>query len=204
MSIEVVTGPMYSGKSEELIRRCKRVLLAKQKLLVYQPKQDTRTASSIASRNGSSLDARVVSSSEELWDDFLQSLLNDEVSPQVVAIDEAQFFDSNLPWVCERISHYARVIVVGLDRDFRGLPFGPMPQMMAIANTVDKLTGVCMKCGSDKGNRTQRLIDGQPAAYDSPLIMVGSEQYQVRCDDCYELPGSKSSIEEVIGNLTTP
>ncbi len=182
--IELVCGSMFSGKTEELIRRARRAQIARQKIQVFKPALDDRYgAERLASHNGVSLDAVSVQ-------DALQIATLVEPDTQVVIIDEAQFFDMPIVDVCGVLADTGRrVIVAGLDTDFRGEPFGPVPYLMAEAEIVDKLQAICVICGAP-GTRTQRLIDGLPASYDDPIIMVGaSEAYQARCRRCHEVPG---------------
>ena len=173
--LELVVGPMFSGKSEELIRRVTRALIAKQKVQVFKPAIDDRyDAVRVASHNGRTIDARAV-------DDVahLDTLLEDDT--QVVAIDEGQFLDADLVGRAVELADAGkRVLVAGLDLDFRGEPFGPIPQLLARAEVVEKLTAIC-NCGR-AATRTQRLIHGQPAHYDDPVILVGAkESYEPRC-----------------------
>ncbi|ERM91359.1 thymidine kinase [Caldanaerobacter subterraneus subsp. yonseiensis KB-1] len=181
--IEVIVGPMFSGKSEELIRRIRRAQIAKQKVQVFKPAIDDRySIDKVVSHNGSSINAISVTKASEILD-----LLEEDT--QVVAIDEIQFFDHSLVDVVREIADMGkRVICAGLDMDFRGEPFGPTPYIMAIAESVDKLTAICVKCGNP-ATRTQRLINGKPAKYDDPIILVGAhETYEARCRKCHEVP----------------
>ena len=178
--IEVICGSMFSGKTEELIRRVKRAQIARQKVQVFKPSIDTRySASQVASHNGLLHSAIAVDSAAQM-----ERLV--EPDTKVVAIDEAQFFDSEIVDLCKRLARRGvRVIVAGLDLDFRGEPFGPMPALMADAELVDKLQAICVVCGAP-ASRTQRLIDGRPASYDDPIIMVGArENYEARCRQCH-------------------
>ena len=180
--IEVICGSMFSGKTEELIRRVRRAQIARQKIQVFKHSLDVRYAArEVASHNGLQLEAVPVENSAQL-----RALIAPETT--VVAIDEGQFFDEGLVSLCEELADRGlRVIVAGLDLDFRGEPFGPMPQLMARAERVDKLQAICVVCGGP-ASRTQRLINGQPAAYDDPVIMVGaSEVYQARCRGCHQV-----------------
>ncbi len=182
--IEVICGSMFSGKTEELIRRVKRATIARQKVQVFKPALDTRyNAEKVSSHNGMHFDARVVSRASDIL-----ALVEDDTD--VVAVDEAQFFDWVIADVCAELADRGkRVIVAGLDMDFRGEPFGPMPLLMAQAEVVDKLQAICVRCGGS-ASRTQRLINGQPANYDDPVIMVGAaEVYEARCRRCHEVPG---------------
>lgn len=183
---ELITGPMSCGKTEELLRRIRRCIIAKKKVLVISPDVDTRTGGDyIESRNGLWLDAVKVKHSIQIM-----SLVKDA---QIVAIDELQFFDSNIvPVITELMKQGKKVIGTGLELDFKAEPFGYMPQLMCIATKVDKLHAVCMKCGCEEATRTQRLIDGKPADKNSPLIMIGGDEtYEARCIKCYELPDLK-------------
>lgn len=182
--IEVICGSMFSGKTEELIRRVKRAQIAKQKAQVFKPALDTRYAvERVTSHSGANHAAENVQHAAEI----LKRLSPDTT---VVAIDEAQFFDEQLPDVCRQLADAGlRVIVAGLDLDFRGEPFGPLPRLMAQAEGVDKVQAICVVCGS-MASRTQRLINGRPASYDDPVIVVGaSEMYEARCRAHHEVPG---------------
>ncbi|WP_045413162.1 thymidine kinase [Thermoanaerobacterium saccharolyticum] len=181
--IEVVTGPMFSGKSEELIRRIKRAKIAKQKVQVFKPAIDDRySIDKVVSHNGDNMHAIAIVKASDI-------LAYAEEDTDVFAIDEVQFFDSEIVDIVKEIADSGkRVICAGLDMDFRGEPFGPTPELMAIAEFVDKLTAICMKCGNP-ATRTQRLINGKPANYDDPIIMVGAkESYEARCRKCHEVP----------------
>uniref|UniRef100_A0A7C4TWA7 Thymidine kinase n=1 Tax=Caldisericum exile TaxID=693075 RepID=A0A7C4TWA7_9BACT len=174
--IEVITGCMFSGKSEELIRRLKRAKIAKLKVQVFKPSIDTRySIVEVVSHTGEKIEAFPVTSSKEIFDKV-------EVDTNVVGIDEAQFFDSGIVEVLKKLAKRgSRVIVAGLDMDFRGEPFGPMPYIMAIADDVLKLHAICTVCGED-ATMTQRLINGEPASYNDPVIMIGAnETYEARC-----------------------
>ena len=182
--IELICGSMFSGKTEELIRRVKRAQIARQKVQVFKPQIDDRYAvECISSHNGMHIDAIPVSSAADIAA---------QVDPdtEVVAIDEVQFFDWEIAEVCNQLADEGkRVIIAGLDMDFRGEPFGPMPLLMAEAEIVDKLSAICVVCGAP-ASRTQRLIDGQPASYDDPIIVVGAnELYEARCRKCHQVPG---------------
>ena len=173
--IELIVGPMFSGKSEELIRRVNRALIARQRVQVFKPAIDDRyVPEAVASHDGRSLKAVPVADVAAV-----RALL--AIDTQVVAIDEGQFFDDSLVTLALELADAdKRVIVAGLDLDFRGEPFGPMPALLAHAEVVDKLTAIC-SCGR-AATRTQRLIAGQPAHYDDPIILVGAaERYEPRC-----------------------
>jgi len=181
--VEVICGSMFSGKSEELIRRVRRAQFAKQKIAVFKPKIDTRySKEAVVSHNGTTVIAMPVERSK----DILQHI-SDELD--VIGIDEAQFFDEGITEVVQRLANHGfRVIVAGLDQDFRGEPFGPMPLMMSVAEQVTKLQAVCQVCGSP-ASRTQRLINGQPAGYEDPIILIGAtEAYEPRCRHHHEVP----------------
>jgi thymidine kinase len=182
--IEVVCGSMFSGKSEELIRRVKRAEIARQKVQVFKPIIDNRYGLlQVSSHSGAHVSAIPVGSSQEI----LQKIAADV---EVVAIDEAQFFDAEIAAVCDLLADQGkRVIVAGLDMDFKGEPFGPMPRLMTQAEEVSKLHAICIVCGAP-ATRTQRLIDGRPADYNDPLIVIGaSESYQARCRKCHTVTG---------------
>jgi thymidine kinase len=186
-SIELICGTMFSGKTEELIRRARRARIAKQKVQVFKPALDDRySVENLASHDGLSFDAVSVSKAAEILDKV-------EADTDVVIVDEVQFFDQRITEVCDALADGGkRVIVAGLDNNFRGEPFGPVPFLMAQADVVDKLHAICVVCGAP-ATRTQRLIDGRPAAYDDPIIMVGaSEVYEARCRRCHDVPGKPS------------
>lgn len=183
-TFELITGPMSCGKTEELLRRIRRCVIAKQKIKVFSPQIDTRSNGDyIESRNGLWTDAIKVEHS-------IQIMQNVKPDDEVIAIDELQFFDSNIVKVISTLMKEGKkVIGTGLELDFKSEPFGSMPQLMCIATRVDKLEAVCMKCGSEHASRTQRLINGEPADKSSPLIMIGGDEtYEARCVKCYELP----------------
>lgn len=182
--IEVVIGPMFSGKSEELIRRINRAKIARQNVQVFKHCIDDRYGvDHVVSHNGSRIEAIKISSSK----DILEKL---DPTAVVVAVDEVQFFDYGIVDVCVKLANEGkRVICAGLDQDFKGEPFGPSPAMMAVAEFVDKIQAICMICGNP-ATRTQRLIDGKPASYHDPIILVGAtESYEARCRKCHCVPG---------------
>lgn len=181
-SIEVVTGSMFSGKTDELIRRLRRARIARQTVQVFKPAIDIRYAvEKVTSHAGTEFEATPVGRAAEI----LPAI---KPGTTVVALDEAQFFDAEVIADCQALAERGiRVIVAGLDTDFRGEPFGPMPALMAIAEQVDKLHAICAVCG-DEASRTQRLIDGQPAYHDEPVVVVGaSELYEARCREHHEV-----------------
>lgn len=180
--IEVIAGPMYSGKSEELIRRVKRAKIAKQKVQVFKPEIDNRySKNDVVTHEGIKAEAVSVASSAEAL-----AMVEDDCD--VIAFDEAQFFDEGIVDVCVKLADMdKRVICAGLDMDFRGKPFGPMPDLLAVAEFVDKIQAVCVICGNP-ATRTQRLINGKPAAENDPVVMVGAkEKYEARCRKCHEV-----------------
>jgi thymidine kinase len=182
--IEVICGVMFSGKSEELIRRVRRAIIAKKKVQVFKSHLDERYAGiyRISSHDGRSVDAVPIDTPEQIG-----QLIQPDT--QVVAIDEAQFLDPSIVDLATALANRGtRVILAGTDSDFRGEPFGPMPQLLAVAEVVDKLHAICVICGNP-ASRNQRLIGGKPARYDSPTIMVGStESYEARCRACHSVP----------------
>ena len=180
--IEVITGPMFAGKSEELIRRIKRLEYAHKKTLVFKPKIDNRySENEIVSH--SKIKTRSINI--ETAQDILKYV---DCDTEAVVIDEVQFLDHEIVHVVEDLANRGiRVIVAGLDRDFRGEPFQNMPELLALAEDVTKLTAICMRCGAP-ATRTQRLVNGEPASYDDPIIIVGaSESYEPRCRHCPEV-----------------
>jgi thymidine kinase len=184
-SLEVITGSMFCGKTDELIRRLRRATIARQKVQVFKPTIDNRYANEkVTSHAGSEFDAIPIQTSGEI-----PGLLKKGVT--VIAIDEAQFFDGEIVPLVQRLADQGmRVIVAGLDTDFRGEPFGPMPELMAKAERVDKLHAICMVCG-ESASRTQRLVNVQPARYDDPVVIVGAaELYEARCRKHHDVPRS--------------
>lgn len=183
--IELICGSMFSGKTEELLRRIRRAEIARKHIQVFKPKVDNRYGiQRVASHDGVAWDnALVVSLAREI-------LTHVQPETEVVAIDEIQFFDWEVADVCTLLANRGlRVIGAGLDQDFRGEPFGPMPLLMALAERLDKLHAICVACGAS-ASRTQRLIDNRPARYDDPVILVGgSESYEARCRTCHQVPG---------------
>ena len=191
-SFELITGPMSCGKTEELLRRIRRSIIAKRKVKVISPDIDTRAHGDyIESRNGLWLDAIKVKHSVQIL-----GLVKDD--DEIIAIDELQFFDENIVKVIRKlIKDGKKVIGTGLDLDFKGEPFGFMPELLCVATRVDKLAAVCMKCGNENATRTQRLVDGNPVDKNSPLIMIGGDEtYEARCVKCYELPDYKAETRK--------
>jgi len=180
--VELICGSMFSGKTEELIRRLRRAVIARQKVQVYKPLIDTRYhEEQVTSHNGLGFEAKPIGSAKEILTDLAPDTT-------VVAIDEVQFFDPEIIDVCDALAEQGkRVICAGLDTDFRGVPFGPIPDLMARAEMVDKLHAICVVCG-EEASRTQRLIDGRPARADDPVVLVGAaEVYEARCRQCHEV-----------------
>jgi thymidine kinase len=182
-SLEVITGSMFCGKTDELIRRLRRATIARQKVQVFKPKLDDRyKLEKVTSHAGSEFDALPVQSIQEIFNHL-------EPDTTVVGIDEAQFFDNQILAITQQLADQGlRVIVAGLDTDFRGEPFGPMPELMAKAEDVDKLHAICMVCG-EPASRTQRLVNGKPAHYNDPIVIVGAaELYEARCRQHHIVP----------------
>lgn len=189
--IELICGSMFSGKTEELIRRLRRAVIAKQNVQVFKPLIDQRYGiGRVTSHNGMDFEARPVDSARAILD-----AMHPETT--VVAIDEVQFFDSDIVDVCEELAEAGkRVICAGLDMDFRGLPFGSIPDLMARAEQVSKLHAICVVCG-EEASRTQRLIEGRPAAFDDPVVLVGaSEVYEARCRECHMVTPPTNGAEQ--------
>jgi thymidine kinase len=182
--IEVVSGVMFSGKSEELLRRVRRAVIARRRVQVFKSHLDDRYGGvhRIATHDGLMAEAVPVDSAAEI-------MRRVRPDAEVVAIDEAQFLDEGIVEVATTLAARGiRVILAGTDTDFRGEPFGAMPQLMAVAEIVDKLHAICVVCG-EPACRNQRLVDGKPALYDSPTILVGgSEAYEARCRHCHDVP----------------
>ena len=189
--VETITGCMFAGKTEELIRRIKVLEFAKKEIMVFKPVIDNRYSDTkVVSHAGSSVESFIINDAAEILDMV-------KPSTQVVAIDEAQFFDDNICIVADELaSRGIRVMCAGLDTDFRGEPFGPMPKLITEAEFVTKLAAVCNKCGAP-ATRTQRIVNGKPASYNEPIILVGaSESYEARCRHCHEVPDKpKASVK---------
>lgn len=182
-SIEVITGSMFSGKTDELIRRLRRASIARQKVQVFKPILDNRYAiEKVTSHAGDAYEAIPIQQATDLVPRL-------EQDTTVIAIDEAQFFNIDIVPLIQRLAERGlRVIVAGLDTDFRGEPFGPMPVVMAVAERVDKLHAICMVCG-EEASRTQRLVNGHPARHDDPVVIVGAaELYEARCRRHHQVP----------------
>lgn len=176
--IEVITGCMFSGKTEELLRRVRRAELAGHDIQLYKPAVDDRYGETeIGSHNGNKKTAKVIENAEEL-----------ESKEYVIAIDEANFFDEELVEKAQKLAEKGhRVIISGIDSTFRGEPFHPVPELMAQAEFVEKLNAICVKCG-EPATRNQRLVDGEPAHIDDPTVVVGAdEKYEARCRSCFEI-----------------
>jgi thymidine kinase len=184
-SIEVICGSMFCGKTEELIRRLRRAVIARQKVQVFKPSIDRRydAGEKVTSHAGMAFDAIPIRSSRELLE-----LLNPDTT--VIGLDEAQFLDEDIILIVQTLAERGiRIIAAGLDTDFRGEPFGSMPTLMSIAERVDKLQAICMVCG-EPAARTQRLVNGKPANYSDPIVIVGAaEMYEARCRQHHEVPG---------------
>lgn len=186
--IELICGSMFSGKTEELIRRLRRAKIAQQKVQVFKPQLDVRySVGKVASHNGLDFEAIPVEKAADI-----PALIKEGVT--VIGIDEVQFFDDGIiPLVDDLANRGLRVILAGLDLDFRGEPFGSMPQLICRAEYVDKLHAICMECG-EEACRTQRLVNGQPAYYEDPIILVGaSESYEPRCREHHRVPRRNGS-----------
>lgn len=180
--IEVICGCMFAGKTEELLRRVKRLEYAKKEVVVIKPIIDNRYSDTdVVSHDKSSVKSYAVNNAKEI----LQYVTSNTYA---VAIDEVQFFDNDIVEVCNRLADDGkRVICAGLDKNFRGDPFGPMPMLLAIAEEVTKLTAICQVCGAP-ATRTQRLINGEPAKRSDPIVLVGaSESYEARCRKHHEV-----------------
>lgn len=178
--LEVVCGSMFSGKSEELIRRLKRAEIAKLNVIAFKHDLDNRkTTEYVISHNGNKIKAFAIQNAQEIL-----NLTHEQI--EIVGIDEVQFFEKEIiNIICKLVESGKKVIVGGLDLDFRGIPFGPMPVLMAIADKVTKLKAICIECGKD-AHFSQRLVNGQPAKHNDPIILVGAQEcYQARCRSCF-------------------
>ncbi|NOX44932.1 MAG: thymidine kinase [Caldiserica bacterium] len=186
--LEVITGCMFAGKTEELLRRVERARIAKKRVLLFKPSLDTRySAEEVVTHYGRSLPCHRLPSEVSMGQ--LERLVGDELAAaDVVAFDEAHFFGRGFPELCEAlVARGKRVIVAGLDLNFRGEPFGPMPELLALADEVVKLQAVCVVCGKP-ATRSQRLIDGKPAREGPEILIGGLESYEARCRDCFVPP----------------
>jgi thymidine kinase len=189
--LEVICGSMFSGKSEELIRRLRRAEIAQFKVCVFKHTLDDRMAiECIHAHSGYKFKAIALEHPADM-----SLFISDDV--QMIAIDEVQFFSLDIiPFILQLIDKGKHVIAAGLDLDFRGIPFGCVPSLMALADSVTKLTAVCIECGNN-AHYTQRLVDGKAAAFDDPLIMIGAQEcYQARCRDCYTIDKNMSTYEQ--------
>ncbi len=196
--IEVIAGSMFSGKSEELIRRVRRAQIARLRVQVFKPAIDNRSGrQQIASHNGARIEAIPITHSRELSEHL-------DPDATVVAIDEVQFLDDGIVGIAQQLADRGvRVITAGLDMDFRGEPFGPVPQLLAQAEAVDKLQAICMVCGAP-ASRTQRIINGQPAHYTDPVIFVGAQEvYEARCREHHVVPGKAESTQSAQSTRST-
>jgi thymidine kinase len=172
--VEVITGSMFSGKSEELIRRLRRARIARQKVQIFKPRVDVRSGEAeIVSHSDMKMPSQAVGSAREI-------LAAVDEDTEVVGIDEGQFFESSLVEVVDQLANRGlRVIVAGLDQDYRGRPFEPMPQLMAVAEYVDKTLAICVKCGAP-ANRSQRIVQATDR-----VVVGGADQYEARCRKCF-------------------
>ena len=193
--IEVVSGVMFSGKSEELLRRVRRSIIARKRVQVFTSHLDDRDGGvyRIGTHDGRELEALPIHRSLQVAE-----LVHRDT--QVVAVDEAQFLDTGIVAVANHLADSGvRVIVAGTDMDFRGEPFGPIPTLLAVAERIDKLHAICVRCG-EPATRNQRLIDGHPAPAEGPTIQVGgSESYEARCRSCHEVPAIDREQTEMLG-----
>lgn len=194
--IEVVSGVMFSGKSEELLRRVRRALLAKKRVQVFKSHLDERYGGLqvVSTHDGGRLESEPVSTSTEL-------MARVRPDTEVVAVDEVQFLDAGVVPVLNALADRGvRVICAGTDMDFRGEPFGPIGLLLAVAERVDKLQAICVRCG-ELATRNQRLIDGQPAPAEGPTIQVGGlESYEARCRMCHEVPSATRAQITILEN----
>lgn len=184
--VEVICGCMFAGKTSELINRAQRAKIAGCKIQAFKPSIDNRyTENTICSHNTVELEATPVEPSNEKLNDIL-NLVEDDTD--IVVIDEANLFEDKLQEVVKSLSEQEyRVIISGLDQDFRGEPFRPLPYLLAIADNVEKRTAICEVCGKP-ATKTQKLINGEPAPYDSSVIDVGAcEKYEARCKECHDV-----------------
>ena len=188
--IEVITGPMFAGKTEELLRRVKRLEYAKKNIIVFKPVIDGRYAKNeVVSHNNNRTQSINISKGRDM-------LLHIQSNTQVIAVDEVQFLDAETVEILDYLAEQGkRVIVSGLDTDFRGEPFGFMGRLVTIAEFVTKLTAVCVKC-SAPATRTQRMVNGKPAKFMDPIVLIGaSEAYEARCRHCHRVYRKPKTIK---------
>lgn len=183
--LEVICGPMFSGKSEELIRRMRRAQIAHQVVVAFKNRLDNQhdhAVEYLISHNGSKISARPTETVQEMLH------IVEEENAQVICIDNVHFFSHKIiQAIYTLVARGKQVIVAGLDLDFRGIPFGPIPTLLALANQITKLQAICSQCGNE-GNFTQRFVNGKAAHYDDPIVMVGQQEtYQARCRNCYTI-----------------
>lgn len=186
--IEVICGSMYAGKTEELLRRIRRIEYAKKTILVFKPKLDNRYSEcEVVSHNNERVKSINISNPKDILK-YIDPL------PYAIAIDEVQFLGKETIEICESLANRGiRVILAGLDKDFRGEPFGIMPELLARAEYVTKLNAICQVCGAP-ATRTQRIINGRPAKYSDPIILVGAkEHYEARCRHCHIVDGKPNN-----------
>jgi thymidine kinase len=191
--IEVIVGSMFSGKSEELIRRLRRARIARQRVQVFKPRLDTRYSSNdIVSHGEMRMESSVVDNARQLLEHI-------EADTEVVGIDEGQFFDQDLPAACSALADRGvRVIVAGLDQDYLGKPFDPMPQLLAIAEYITKTHAICMVCGNP-ANHTQRLVPS------GDRVLVGAAGlYEARCRRCFDPHLSRTPVSSDVAVPRTP
>ena len=192
--MEIIVGPMFSGKSEELIRRVKRAIISKQNVFVFKAKIDDRySKTDVVSHNGETVEGHAVANSEEIL-----KILENEKDVSLVAIDEVQFFDKGIIDVVEElVDRGIRVAMSGLDQDFRGEPFDITAKLLAKSEFITKLQAVCMKCGKP-ATKSQRIVNGKPASFDAEIIQIGEkESYEPRCRSCHEVGKKKNRKEKV-------
>lgn len=193
--IEVISGVMFSGKSEELLRRVRRSVLARKQVQVFKSHLDARYGGlqAVSTHDGGRIESEPVSSSVELMERLRRGTT-------VVAVDEVQFLDPGIVDVANALADAGiRVIMAGTDMDFRGEPFGPVPALLAVAERVDKLQAICVQCG-ELATRNQRLIDGRPAPAEGPTIQVGGlESYEARCRSCHDVPSLARAQISMLG-----
>lgn len=186
--LEVICGPMFCGKSEELIRRIRRVHISGKKYLVFKPAKDDRyDKNHITSHDMNKVESIITGTDKESIAEIEKVI--EASGAEVIAFDEVNFYDDHIAELITRLVNSGkRVIVSGLDMNFRGEPFGPMPKLLAMADHVDKLKAICMKCKNEPASMTQRIINGVPARRSDPTILIGAaESYEARCRKCHEL-----------------
>jgi thymidine kinase len=198
--LEVICGPMFSGKSEELIRRLRRVELSGKEFLLFKPNLDNRyEVDSVVSHDARKLKA-IATGVDKNGLQVIETIASKFPDAGVIGFDEVHLYDPHVTELIEKwVAKGKRVIAAGLDTDFRGKPFGCMPQLLCAADYVDKLKAICAKCKTNPATMSQRMSDGKPARYSDPVVLGSSENYEARCRKCHQvIKGQDVSLDKVL------